>query len=169
MRRPRPQTRSRTQLSQGNAALSSSNPLPIIPNTGYSASATLTRTNDTNVYTANDVVGAATGSTAALTFSTIGPSGGRIIINSVTFEVDAAALIASETSYTLHLYNITPPSALGDNAAWDLPALATGSSSISVLSPSRPRPPAPRLDALRLRPDNINKQIKLGQHGDDAL
>ncbi len=82
----------------------------------------LTRTNDTNAYLANDVVGAATGSTAALEFKGMGPSGARLMITSTQLEIDATAVISGETSYRLHLYNITPPSALGDNTAWDLPA-----------------------------------------------
>ncbi len=88
----------------------------------HGAIVSLTRTNDTSVYAANDVIGAATGSTAALEFRGMGPSGARIMITSTQLEIDATAVISGETSYLLHLYNITPPSALGDNAAWDLPA-----------------------------------------------
>jgi hypothetical protein len=90
--------------------------------TSYSTAVTLTRTNDTNVYAANDVIGAATGSTAALTFATMGPSAGLVTIKSVTFEVDITAVVSGMTSFNLQLYSITPPSALGDNAAWDLPS-----------------------------------------------
>lgn len=88
----------------------------------YGSIVTLTRTADTSAYTANDVMGAATGSTAALEFTNMGPSGARIMITSTQLEIDASAVISGETSYTLHLYSITPPSALGDNAAWDLPS-----------------------------------------------
>jgi len=83
---------------------------------------TITRPNDTSAYTANDVIGAATGSTAAVEFKNMGPTGARIMITSTQLEIDATAVISGETSYRLHLYNITPPSASGDNAAWDLPA-----------------------------------------------
>lgn len=94
-----------------------------VKSAAYSSKVTLTRTADTNAYAANDVLGAATGSTAALTFASIGPSaGGEIMITTVSLEIDAAAVISGETSYRLYLYNVTPPSALGDNAAWDLPA-----------------------------------------------
>jgi hypothetical protein len=89
---------------------------------GYSAKVTLTRTADTAAYLANDVIGAATGSTAALTFANMGPSGGRIMITSTQLEIDAAAVISGETTYNLHLYNVTPPGAYGDNVAWDLPS-----------------------------------------------
>lgn len=88
----------------------------------YSATVTLTRTADTNAYNANDVIGAATGSTAAVEFASMGPNGGRIMITTAELRIDRNAVISGETSYRLHLYNVTPPSALGDNAAWDLPS-----------------------------------------------
>lgn len=95
-------------MSQGNA---------------YSSSVTLTRTADTSAYTANDVIGAATGSTAALEFPNIGRrGGGQFLLTTIQFEIDVAAVISGMTSYRLHLYNVTPPSALGDNAAFDLPS-----------------------------------------------
>lgn len=87
------------------------------------SSVTLTRTNDTNVYAANDVIGAATGSTAALEFASIGPvRGGEVIITKALLEVDITAVVSGMTSFRLYLYSATPPSALGDNTAWDLPA-----------------------------------------------
>lgn len=88
-----------------------------------SVSVSVTRPNDVTAYGAVDVIGAATGSTAALQFNGVGPAdGGPVVIRGIALRIDANALIASEAGYRLHLYNITPPSALGDNAAWDLPA-----------------------------------------------
>lgn len=89
---------------------------------GYVSSATITRTNDTNAYTANDVVGAATGSTAAVEFVGVGPAGRDVMITGARLQIDAAAVISGETSYRLYLYSAIPPSALGDNAAFDLPS-----------------------------------------------
>lgn len=88
----------------------------------YAAAVSLTRTADTNAYLANDVVGAAPGSTAALTFLNIGPGQGEIEVTTIELEIDRNAVISGETSYLLYLYNVTPPSALGDNVPWDLPA-----------------------------------------------
>lgn len=93
-----------------------------LDSTAADVAVSLTRTADTNAYLANDVIGAATGSTAALTFPNMGPSGQAIMITSTQLETDATAVISGEAGYRLHLYNVTPPSALGDNAAWDLPA-----------------------------------------------
>ncbi len=88
----------------------------------YSASVSLTRTADTNAYTANDVVGAATDSTAALTFNIGRQGGGAVVITTVSLQVDASSVPSGMTSFRLYLYNTTPASALGDNAAFDLPS-----------------------------------------------
>lgn len=91
-------------------------------NSTVKSSATLTRPNDTAQYTAGDVIGAAAGSTAALTFASIGTAAKVIRITGVRLEIDVNAVPSGMTSFRLHLYNVTPPSALGDNAVWDLPA-----------------------------------------------
>jgi len=89
---------------------------------GHSVAVSVTRTADTNVYAANDVIGAATGSTAALTCANMGASGSTIMITGAELLIEASSVISGETSYRLYLYNVTPPSASGDNAAWDLPS-----------------------------------------------
>jgi len=88
----------------------------------YDVAVSVTRTADTNIYAANDVIGAATGATAAIEFANIGPSGGSIRIIGTEMAINVAAVISGMTSFRLHLYSVTPPSALGDNAPWDLPA-----------------------------------------------
>ena len=124
---------------------------------GYDVAVSLTRTADTNVYAANDVIGAATGSTAALTFTAIGPSAGSIMITAAELEIDAAAIISGETSYRLYLYNVTPPSALGDNAAWDL---GSGDRA-SYLGYIDLGTPVDLISTLYVQTNNINKHIKL--------
>lgn len=89
---------------------------------GYSKAVTLTRTADTDAYTANDVLGAATGSTSALQFQPMGVPGRTVRIIGSELMVQSTGLISGEGSYRLHLYNVTPPSALGDNAAFDIPS-----------------------------------------------
>lgn len=122
-----------------------------------SAAVTLTRTADTNAYAANDVLGSATGSTAALTFAAMGPSGADVTLTSVSLEIDASALISGESSYRLYLYNVTPPSALGDNAAWDLPS----GDRASFLGYVDLGTVVDLGSTLYVQQDNINKQIKL--------
>jgi hypothetical protein len=80
------------------------------------------RTADTNAYTANDVIGSATGSTAAMRFSGLTAGGGVHRIISSALRVDSTAVISGEANYRVHLHAGPPPSALGDNVAFDIPA-----------------------------------------------
>jgi hypothetical protein len=122
-----------------------------------SASVSVTRTNDTNAYTAGDVIGAAVGSTAALTFSGLAASSGEFLITSSELQIDATAVISGETSYRLYLYNLTPPSALGDNAAWDLPS----GDRASFLGYIDLGTPVDIGSTLYVQADGLNKQINL--------
>lgn len=85
----------------------------------FDSQATVTRPADTTAYTAGDVVGA---TLAAIEFRDIGQPGQSIAITDADLRIDVASVPAGMTSFRLHLYNATPPSALADNAAWDLPA-----------------------------------------------
>jgi hypothetical protein len=68
-------------------------------------------------YSANDVF------EGAKVLTGIGPrSGGLMLVKYSILEVHHTALIASEAAYELHFYNVTPPSALADNAAFDVPS-----------------------------------------------
>ena len=80
-------------------------------------SATFTRPADTTLYTALDVVGA---TAAALTFTSGG--GSSAVFSVVGLEVQVNQATASATVFRLHLYSVTPPSALADNAPFDLAA-----------------------------------------------
>jgi hypothetical protein len=64
--------------------------------------------------TAGDVNG------AAAEFAFGAPSACRLMITSATLRIDSTTAVATE--WRLHLYNITPPSALADGTAWDLPS-----------------------------------------------
>jgi len=77
---------------------------------------------DNAPYLAGDIIGTATGSTAAITFALLGNIGKVIRITGTRLEIDVTAIPSGMTSFRLHLYNITPPSVLGDNAPWDLPS-----------------------------------------------
>lgn len=107
----------RTIAKQGTS------PWVVTQTSAKASSVSLTRTNDTNAYIANDVIGSATGSTAALTFANFGPTGGGdVLITSVSLEIDVTSVPSGMTSLNLALYSVTPPSAYGDNTAWDLPS-----------------------------------------------
>jgi len=86
----------------------------------YTSTVNVTRPANTTPYTANDVVGAAL---AALTFANIGPAGGgEVYLSASLFSINLSAIPSGMTSFQLALYNVTPPSALADGAAWDLPS-----------------------------------------------
>ena len=128
---------------------------------GSSVAVTLTRTADTNAYTANDVIGAATDATAALTFAKMGQPNSVIQITSCSLEIDATALIASETTHRLYLYSVTPPSALADNVAWDLPS----GDRASFLGYIDLGTVVDLGSTLWVETRGINKQLKLGASG----
>lgn len=48
------------------------------------------------------------------------PSGSLIRILTTIIKIDETAIISGETSYSLPLYSVTPPSAQADNDAWTL-------------------------------------------------
>lgn len=102
------------------APVSSLNPIPMT-GLGTSASVSITRPADTSAYSANDVVGHLTASTAAMIFSDIGFTG-DVIVKSSEFEIDRNTMISGESNYFLHFYSVSPPSVFGDNVPWDLSA-----------------------------------------------
>lgn len=80
-------------------------------------------TTGTTAYTAGDVIGA-NAAAAAQTFTPVASGAAVISIDEVMLEIDRAAVQGGETTYRLYLYNVTPPSALVDNAAFN--GLAAG-------------------------------------------
>jgi hypothetical protein len=110
------------RLTGGTGALGSVtvSSLPAAPSRAYSSSVSVTRPSNTNTYGAGDVVGIAVN--AAITFANAAAGAGEHMITSVWFARDVTALVSGETSYTLHLYSVTPPSGLADEATWDLPS-----------------------------------------------
>lgn len=81
---------------------------------GFVASATFTPA--ATSHTGGDVVGVA----QALAFTPAPTSGGLIRITGVELLIAGATI--ETTAWKLHLYNVTPPSALADDAVFDLPA-----------------------------------------------
>lgn len=72
-------------------------------------------------YSAGDVIETA----KALTWTTNKGErfdGGPLMIISTSLQVRTTALQSGEASYSVPIYGVTPPSALADNAAWDVPS-----------------------------------------------
>jgi len=78
---------------------------------------TVTRPANATAYTAGDVVG------GAITFSAVGPAGGRSVrVNTASLRINVAAVPSGMTTFRLYLYSVTPPSAIADNSPFDLPS-----------------------------------------------
>lgn len=119
---------------------------------GTAASATFTC--GTTAYATGDAVGSGAAA-AALTFASFAPAACEMLITSATLEIDAAALISGETSYALELFNVTPPSALTDSAAWTLPS----GDRASHLGTIQLGTPSVKGATVKVDSDAINKQI----------
>ena len=123
----------------------------VLAGLGYTSPITITRPANADAYTANDVLG------GALTFPLVGRSGEVIQITSVELEADVAAVPAGMTSFALYLYSVTPPSALADNAAFDIPA----GDRASFLGKVTAGTPVDEGSTLYVRTNGINAQMKL--------
>lgn len=122
---------------------------------GYDVAVTITRPANQTPYTANDNVG------GALSFATIGPSAGAIMITGAQLELDIGSIPSGMTSFRLHLYNVTPPSAVADNGAWDLPS-GDRSSYLGYIDLGTP---ADLGSTLYIEVANLNKQVRLSGTG----
>jgi len=101
----------------GRIAIDADTPAESIYTRGMGFTGTGVFTPAATAYSAGDIM------QGAVEFTNIGPTlGGDVLITNARLRVDASAVQSGETSYTLHLYSVTPPSALADNAAWDLPS-----------------------------------------------
>lgn len=138
------------------ADVSNANPVPINQvSAGYDVAVTFNRSADTAAYVAGDVIGNAGG--AARQFAGIGPAGGSVVITGLQLEIDRLDVPAGMTSYRLYLYNVTPPSALADNAPWDLPA----GDRAAFLGYIDIDAPADLGSTVYAEMNNIGKQLKL--------
>ena len=108
--------------ASGTEKISDTRPMPVKQmarsSVGKASTAIVTRPANQTPYGALDIVGAAA---AAITFTGVGGAG-EWTINSSELRIDTASVPAGQTSYTLHLFNVTPPSALADNAPFALSA-----------------------------------------------
>lgn len=97
--------------SKGGTATETAD-LVVVASTGLVASATFTPAAAS--HTAGDVVG------GAQTFAFGAPAGSVIRIVSATLRINNATI--ETTAWRLHLFSVTPPSALADDAAFTLPS-----------------------------------------------
>jgi hypothetical protein len=124
----------------------------------YISQPTVTRPANTTAYAAGDVVG------GAITLTGL-PADGTglhdLLITSADLRIDVSAVPAGMTSFRLHLYSVTPPSALADNAVWDIPA----GDRASYLGYVDLGTVADTGATLYTQVDQVNKQIRPGSTG----
>lgn len=85
----------------------------------YAATTNFTRPANATAYTAGDVVG--TSSSAIHQLSSVGPSGGMVLVQSVELLLAIGAVPSGMGSFRLHFYSASP-TAIADNAAFNLVA-----------------------------------------------
>lgn len=107
-------------------------------------------------YSAGDVI------STAKELVNIGPAKASwIYVTSAWLRIDHTAVISGETSYRLHLYSVTPPSAHADNDAWDLPS-GDRSAYRGYIDLGTPVDVG---STLYVQTDGINKQIEMTSTG----
>ena len=84
----------------------------------YRSTATIARPSNTTAYTAGDVVGD-TGGSAIITLPSIGPSGGFVLIQSLSLVLSDSTVPSGMGAFRVHLYSVSP-TAIADNAPFDL-------------------------------------------------
>ena len=123
----------------------------------------ITRTANTTAYSAGQVIGTGTSSgNAALSFASMRQAAGDLLITSVALEIDSAGLISGESAYNLYLYNVTPPSALADGGAFDLPS-GDRAAFLGVIPLGTPA--VQGTNTCYVETNGINKQVTLSGTG----
>lgn len=84
----------------------------------YRAVVTITRPSNTTTYTAGDVVGD-TGGSAIITLSSIGPTNGFVLIQSVALMFSDSSVPSGMGAFRVHFYTASP-TAIADNAVFDI-------------------------------------------------
>lgn len=102
--------------ADGATRATTANPLPT-SSQGFGFSPTVNVTPAAAGYGAGDIL------QGALTLASAGPTaGGKLVILGARLLIPITAVPSAMTTFFLHLYSVTPPSALADNAVWDLPS-----------------------------------------------
>jgi len=136
-------------------AVDAAHPLPVNSSSGITASASFTPA--AAAYSALDIMDVAKQFAFTYADGTAIPAGSLIRILTTIMKIDVSALQASEAAYALQCFNVTPPSALTDNAAWTLASgdLTAYRGSISLGTP------VDLGGALYIKSPNIDLDIKL--------
>ena len=90
----------------------------LVTGDAYRSVATITRPSNTTAYAAGDVVGD-TGGSAIVSLTSAGPSGGFVLVQSVSLIFSDSVVPAGMGAFRIHMYSASP-TAIADNAAFDL-------------------------------------------------
>jgi len=104
--------------SSGSIPVSDNSSSLTVDGRAYRITTTITRPSNTTAYTANDVVGD-TGGSAIITLSGFGPSGGFVLIQSMSLVFSDSVVPAGMGAFRVHFYSASP-TAIADNAPFDL-------------------------------------------------
>jgi hypothetical protein len=123
------QTTTNTSLSSidGKLAALQSGAVPIgdnsasltVDGTAYAATVSFTRPANTTAYTAGDVIGTGASNDAIHTLSSIGSSGGYVVVQSIELVLGISAVPSGMTSFRVHFYD-SSPTAAADNSVFDV-------------------------------------------------
>ena len=116
------------------------------------AQVALTRPANVVAYPVNGVI------SGPITFPTMGALGGSIMLTSCDLRIDIPTIATGMTSFRLHIYTSTPPSAFANAAVWTL-TVADRASYVGYIDVAAPLDFGPTLFS---QSDNtLNKQVKL--------
>jgi hypothetical protein len=90
-----------------------------VDGTAYAATVSFTRPANTTAYTAGDVIGTGASNDAIHTLSSIGSSGGYVMVQSIELVLGISAVPSGMTSFRVHFYD-SSPTAAADNSVFDV-------------------------------------------------
>ena len=99
-------------------SVSDSNGSLTVDGKAYRTTTTITRPSNATAYTAGDVVGD-TGGSAIISLTAAGPSGGFVIIQSISLVFSDSTVPSGMGAFRVHMFSASP-TAIADNAAFDL-------------------------------------------------
>ena len=140
----------------------SGNPLPVsdaggsltVDSKAYRSIVSFVRPGDTTGYTAGDVVGPS--GSAIHTLSGVGPSGGFVLVQSVSMFINNTSVPSGMGAFRLHFYS-SSPSGIADNAAFTLNSGDTN----SYMGFADISTPLDLGNTLYTQTDYVGRQLKL--------
>lgn len=92
----------------------------------YRAQVDITRPANTTAYAAGSVIGTGAGDDAILTLSSIGPSGGFVMVQSIELVLGISTVPSGMSSFRLHFYSTKPATAAANASAFDVTSTDRG-------------------------------------------